>query len=70
MDSQYAAAENPIFQSKIVSLQFPRPEIRRILAETGGGARRPRAVRETGRSEPSEAGSTASELANDAERPC
>ena len=31
------AEENPIFQSKIASLQFPRPKIRRILAETGGG---------------------------------
>ena len=27
----------PFSRAKIVSLQFPRPEIRRILAETGGG---------------------------------
>ena len=26
----------PFSRAKIVSLQFPRPEIRRILAETGG----------------------------------
>ena len=49
----------PFSRAKIVSLQFPRPEIRRILAETGRGARRPRAVRETGRSKPNEQGSTA-----------
>ena len=36
----------------------------------GGGARRPRAVRETGRSKPNEAGSSASELASAVERPC
>ena len=48
------------YRAKIASLQFPRPEIRRILAETGGGARRPRAVRETGRSKPNEQRSFAS----------
>ena len=53
----------PFSRAKIVSLQFPRPEIRRILAETGGGARRPRAVRETGRSKPNEQGSIASRQA-------
>ena len=36
-DGAIFAEENPIFQSKIASLQFPRPEIRRILAETGRG---------------------------------
>ena len=33
-DGAIFAEENPIFQSKIASLQFPRPKIRRILAET------------------------------------
>ncbi len=36
-DGAIFAEENPIFQSKIASLQFPRPEIHRILAETGRG---------------------------------
>ena len=31
----------PFSRAKIASLQFPRPKIRRILAETEGGARRP-----------------------------
>ena len=53
----------PFSRAKIASLQFPRPEIRRILAETGRGARRPRAVRETGRSKPNEQGSIASRQA-------
>ena len=53
----------PFSRAKIASLQFPRPKIRRILAETGRGARRPRAVRETGRSKPNEQGSIASRQA-------
>src|SRR5699024_7175913 len=36
----------------------------------GGGARRPRAERETGRSKPNEAVSAASELASAVVRPC
>ena len=52
----------PFSRAKIVSLQFPRPEIRRILAETGGGARRPPPVAETGRSKPNEQGRAASAL--------
>ena len=52
----------PFFKAKIASLQFPRPKIRRILAETGGGARRPPPVAETGRSKPNEQGRTASAL--------
>ena len=49
----------PFSRAKIVSLQFPRPKIRRILAETGRGARRPPPVAETGRSKPNKQGSTA-----------
>ena len=78
----------PFSRAKIVSLQFPRPEIRRILAETGGAHEgraqcakqaevSPMRAKEAAQPvaaiaayEPSEAGSTASELANDAERPC
>ena len=55
-------------RAKIASLQFPRPEIRRILAETGeggsgGGARSARPVGEAARSKPNEQGSTASRQA-------
>ena len=57
---QFLRRKIPFSRAKIVSLQFPRPKIRRILAETGGGARRPRAVRETGRSKPNEQRSFAS----------
>ena len=58
----------PFSRAKIVSLQFPRPEIRRILAETGeggsgGGARSARPVGEAARSKPNEQGSTASRQA-------
>ena len=59
----------PFSRAKIASLQFPRPEIRRISAETGGGARRPPPVAETGRSKPNEQGRAASELVSAAERP-
>ena len=53
----------PFSRAKIVSLQFPRPKIRRILAETGRGARRPPPVAETGRSKPNKQGSSASRQA-------
>ena len=36
-DGAIFAEENPIFQSENRFLQFPRPKIRRILAETGEG---------------------------------
>ena len=49
----------PFSRAKFASLQFPRPKIRRILAETGRGARRPPPVAETGRSKPNKQGSSA-----------
>ena len=36
-DGAIFASENLFSRVKIASLQFPRPEIRRILAETGEG---------------------------------
>ena len=59
----------PFFKAKIASLQFPRPKIRRILAETGGGARRPPPVAEAGRSKPNKQGRVASEPVSAAARP-
>ena len=59
----------PFSRAKIASLQFPRPEIRRILAETGGGARRPPPVAEAGRSKPNKQGRVASEPVSAAARP-
>ena len=67
-DGAIFAAEIPFSRAKIASLQFPRPKIRRILAETGeggsgGGARSARPVGEAARSKPNEQGSTASRQA-------
>ena len=59
----------PFSRAKIASLQFPRPKIRRILAETGRGARRPPPVAEAGRSKPNKQGRAASEPVSAAARP-
>ena len=89
MDSQYAAAENPIFESKNRFLAVSAPENPQDFSGNWRGAHEgrrlwrkqavvsPMRAKETAQpvaaiavDEPSEAGSAASELANDAERPC
>ena len=66
----FCAGKSHFQEQKIASLQFPRPEIRRILAETGGGAHDGRRLwRKQAVVSPMSKGGPLVRFAHDAERP-